>query len=579
MVTNKKSLTLLLVVVMLFASLAGCGNRSDAQYSAGSESTEMQSAVSNVENDVSVEAPDMQSSIAEAAASSSESEDFPKQPSVSYPIADGEVLTSWASMNANLASYMDGLSDNAVIQEAAKITGVTLKATSVSSDVVGEQFALMIAGGDYTDFIDNIASFYGSNEKAIEDGVIIDLVDYIPESAPDYYAQLSSNDDWLRYATTDSGCMPLFCTLTKDADAIISNGYLIRQDWLDELNLEMPTSNEELHDVLAAFKTEKNASAPLWFNSNGLGLLAEAYGVCAVYEPMGGLYPFFIKDGEVICGYQDDNFREYLSMANQWYCEGLIWKDFASDTFCFGINTSNALSLLLHGDMGVAYGEMKDINSLPAQSEESNMVLTAMPDPTKDGSPNHLSYVDPGIGFKYGISTACEDVELACQYINFFYTDEGFNLCTYGIEGQSFVYDDNGNPVYTELITNNPDGLSYDNAFEIYCLNDFPCLVDGLRKEKIYDEISLKASDVWSNSRDGAYFYPKGSTLNAEESETFNSIFTDINTYVTEMILAFITGSKDIDTEWDTFQATLKEMSIEDALNYKIAAYERYVNR
>jgi putative aldouronate transport system substrate-binding protein len=224
--------------------------------------------------------------------------------------------------------------------------------------------------------------------------------------------------------------------------------------------------------------------------------------------------------------------------------------------------------------MGVAYGEAKDVATLADQADDPNYTLVAMPDPTLDGSPNKITALDTGIGYKYGISTSCENVELACQYLNFFYTDEGYELCTYGIEGQASV-----NGEYTELLTNNDQGLSFDNAFEIYCLADFPCLADGTRYARIYDETTLEACDTWAACADGSYAYPKAATLTADESDEFNGYFTDIKTYVSESILGFITGSLSIEDDWDTFQQQLVDMHINDALSIKAAAYERYIRK
>ena len=575
----KQAATVMLALAMLAALFTGCGDSKAASAAASTSAAAESVTVPEMPSETAAAIPEAGSDQESASDQEVNTPDELGASSINYPIADGATLTAWGSMNANLANYMESISENAVIKKAAEITGVTLDAASVSSDVVSEKFSLMIASGDYADLIDNVNSYYSSAQAAINDGILIDLSDYVETNAPDYYARLSSNADWLRQAYTDSGDMPMFATLTLNPTAVTSSGYLIRQDWLNDLGLEVPTTTEELHTVLTAFASEKGATSPLWLNSNGLGLIAEAYGVACTYEPMGGFYPYKIVDGEVVSGYRDESFKEYLTMMAQWYNEGLIWKDFSSDTFCFGINTSNACSLFLNGSMGVAYGETKDIKTLPEQSNDEGFAICAMPDPTPDGAPNHITAVDGGFGLKHGISTACADPELACKYINFFYTDEGIRLCSYGVEGEAFELDADGEPQYTDLIRDNPDGLSSDNAFEIYCLSDFSCMTDGMRKTKFYDENELAASDIWAASRDGAWTYPKGAALTAEESETFNGIFTDVNTYVAEMILGFITGGHDIDSEWDTFQSTLTDMGVDEALQIKTDAYQRYMSK
>ena len=37
------------------------------------------------------------------------------------------------------------------------------------------------------------------------------------------------------------------------------------------------------------------------------------------------------------------------------------------------------------------------------------------------------------------------------------YTDEGAVYCNYGIENESFVYNELNQPVFTDLVLNNPD--------------------------------------------------------------------------------------------------------------------------
>ena len=66
------------------------------------------------------------------------------------------------------------------------------------------------------------------------------------------------------------------------------------------------------------------------------------------------------------------------------------------------------------------------------------------------------------------VSTACEDVELVVRFFNYFFTEEGSLLANYGTEGFTFTYNDRGDPVYTEVITNNPQGMTMDVALALY---------------------------------------------------------------------------------------------------------------
>ena len=66
--------------------------------------------------------------------------------------------------------------------------------------------------------------------------------------------------------------------------------------------------------------------------------------------------------------------------------------------------------------------------------------------------------------------------------------------------------------------------------------------------------------------------------FSAEASEERSSIMTDINTYVDEMTLKFITGVTPL-TEFDNYMAQLQAMGIEDAIAITQQQYEAFMNK
>ena len=169
-------------------------------------------------------------------------------------------------------------------------------------------------------------------------------------------------------------------------------------------------------------------------------------------------------------------------------------------------------------------------------------------------------------------------MELACEFMNYMYTQEGCDLLNYGIEGESCVKNEDGSFSYTDLILKNPDGMSYSSAYHIYTFLDEMGLRDLSATRQFYDEKALESSDVWGGSRDNAWCYPSAS-LTAEESEAFTAAFVTINTYVSECIPKFVIGDMSVDADFDTFIQTIEELGIEDCTEYKQAAYDRYVAR
>ena len=91
------------------------------------------------------------------------------------------------------------------------------------------------------------------------------------------------------------------------------------------------------------------------------------------------------------------------------------------------------------------------------------------------------------------------------------------------------------------------------------------------------DEETLAAMDAW-NVADCDWVYPDCATLNAAENEEYASIFSDIQTRISETIPAFITGTKPM-SEWDSFIQAIKDMNIDRCIEIKQQELDRYYSR
>ena len=109
------------------------------------------------------------------------------------------------------------------------------------------------------------------------------------------------------------------------------NGLLIRQDWLDDLGLDMPNSYDEMHDVLAAFKSAYNVTDPYVMPYQVLspwGLMSAGYGIPAVADANN--FYVDLKTDKVELATISDAYYDFLCMFRDWYQEGLINPNFVS---------------------------------------------------------------------------------------------------------------------------------------------------------------------------------------------------------------------------------------------------------
>lgn len=66
-------------------------------------------------------------------------------------------------------------------------------------------------------------------------------------------------------------------------------------------------------------------------------------------------------------------------------------------------------------------------------------------------------------------------------------------------------------------------------------------------------------------------------TFTIEESERYQALHSDINTYMEEMQAKFISGQAPL-SEWDNYVNTINRMGLEDYMEIHRAAYDRYKN-
>ena len=126
-----------------------------------------------------------------------------------------------------------------------------------------------------------------------------------------------------------------FCALPNisvDTDGVYL--YFIRQDWLDQLGLEVPKTVDELGEVTQKFKdaglSPDYAIAGIDNGgrtySNFLNSSNNGYGFDAVYQAFNATPGYFLKDdsGELYWGTTTDEMKEALTTLHDWYEKGLI---------------------------------------------------------------------------------------------------------------------------------------------------------------------------------------------------------------------------------------------------------------
>ena len=555
---KKRIVAILTGLSMTVTLLAGCGD------------AKKQESVQN--------APKAESSSqTETSSASQTAEENNNTDGFTYPLTDGSKLTYWAELNQNVSANYVNLGETPFAQAWMEQTGVEIDFQHPPANQGKEQFSLLLADGNLPDLMEYAwMSYPGGPEKAIQDGNIIALNDVFEQYCPNLMKYLEENPDIERMIKTDEGHYYVFPFIRGDDALCNTIGLMLREDWLKELNLEVPTTIDEWHTVLTAFKEKKGATAPFTWEYT-MGALTQVNPFAYAY----GTTQEFYKgtDGKIYFGAVEEGYKEYLTTFNQWYKEGLLDQDLAT------LALDQVSAKMTNGSAGASMGWAGSrmgtwINA--AQATDSDYMLVAAPYPTLvKGDKPEMGQIDnryPNQGC-VAITTSCQDVETAARLLDYAYSEEGHMLFNFGIEGESFTMID-GYPTYTDIILNNPDGWSVAQSLSAYIRGNYngPFVQDIRYLEQYYTIDNQKETNaVWGATNAASYKIPP-ITPTAEESKEFSTIMNEINTYRDEMTLKFIFGTENLD-DFEDYVKTIENMGLKRALEIQNAALERYQER
>lgn len=459
-----------------------------------------------------------------------------------------------------------------VWQEAAKRTNVSLKGTiSLSNSNEEEAFNLMMSSGNLADIIGYVDA--SSLEKLGRDGGMIPLNDLIKEHAPNIQKVL---DEDARFRQTAYSLDGNIYQIPKNQELKAAEFWWIRQDWLDKLNLKAPTTVDELHDVLYAFRNEDP-------NGNGLKDEIPLFDRAGWKQPDEYLYlwdtslEFYPRDGQMKYEPLEENFKTGVTNMIKWYQEGLI----DPEIFTRGASSRDTL---LGGDVGGCthdWVSTANYNTTLQETIPGFQMVAIAPPADQNGVVKERVSRYPGVG--WGISSQCKDPVTVIKFMDYFFTEEGSDLMNWGIEGDTFTRDADGSKHFTDKVLQSEltpigylrsisaqyrIGMCQDGDYEYATMKE-----DGIEANKLYN-----GHDEWFDDSLPPYLDGKMALKYTSDDETeYKNIMASIKPYVDEKFQSWILGVNDFDSEYDSFIKELKARGIDRALEINQKAYETFL--
>ncbi|MHA7966967.1 extracellular solute-binding protein [Paenibacillus sp. CAU 1782] len=491
-----------------------------------------------------------------------------------YPIKTDTELTYWLQSQTTLKS---SINEVPFYQEWQKSIGVPVTFSEVSSAQAKEAFSVLLSSGNLPDIIEYnwLSGIAGGPEKALGEGYIIRLNELIDQYAPNLKKYLQEHPEIDKLVKTDNGDYYAFPFIKEGGMTTQWAGPVLRKDWLEELNLGVPTTIDEWHNVLTAFKERKGAALPLTFSSQTHVLQGFLDG--AFIGAFGVNRDYFVDEGQVYYGPLQPGYKQFLETMSLWREEGLLDPNFSQN------DRKTQDANIMTGASGATFSSGANIDKWEAalRDKDKSAAFVFAPYPVLDKGDIPMFGQETwlyGAEASAAISASSNHPELAVQVLDYAYGEEGYLLFNYGAEGVSYTLKD-GKPELTDLITNNPDNLSYLEALTLYTHTVSPGPYVG--SKALIERLAITNEDhnydKWKTDNLKHVLPPV--SIAAGDSNEYARIMTDVNTLVDETTLKVILGAATAEEAHNDLVSKLEKLGINKALEIQQAAYDRFLSR
>lgn len=525
------------------------------------------------------------------------------EPGVLPLVNEPAQLTLMIQKHALVTDY----TDNYLTKLIKEVTGVELLIETLPADAAEakQKISLMIAGGQklpdilVLSFNDAEKLDYGSS------GYFLPMNDWLENDA--YYWNLSMDtyaadekELVLKYATSADGNIYGYPSYYSDPGDNSALGMWVNKTWCDNLGLAVPTTTEELYNVLKAFKEndangngDPNDEIPLIGHAGWMGDVRTQLMNAFIYDAWNGDfgYQLNVNDGVLSAPFVTEEWHEGLRYLAKLYAEGLL------SPLSFSQSQNELKAILsapndqptlvgafvghpspLFGSDG-AVDRVQEYVAVPAMVGPEGVQWS----PYKLAKPTCKTYITadceyPELAFRVLDAIAREDLSLTMRYgeqnIDWEYTTEGEIRHKY-LEGFTAIY---GQPATSRTPWTTENNIIWnDNTFNMLP----PKLFAGLTGEpypegnRRYQMDTLWYSSVPMRHSKHPENLAFGLIKTQEEIDLIADIETSLQSYVNEAMSNFILGNKDVEADWDAYLTELNAIGLDVYVETMQGAYDR----
>lgn len=365
-----------------------------------------------------------------------------------------------------------------------------------------------------------------------EAGVLIDLAPHLQAHAPAFYALMQGDEEILKAVTLPGGEIPALPYISLSPG---QNALWINQSWLDELKLGMPGTIDELRLALEAFASRdpnrngRSDEIPLSFNGPyDLKYLGHAWGLVA------NDFNVFVRDGTVRFMPLEDQFRPFIIWLSEVWQAGLLDRD--------GFTTIDSLRRQTDAKAVNRFGAFFapiPTNLVPVEWAGQ---YQAMPPIPYEGLQVYRAIASLVFTGAFALTSACDDIAAALEWVDWLYTQEGAVLAGVGKENEDYVVDGDGS---WRLLQEGASQAYLSGA--IIATDNFAPGISSEEFQRRYTDRMVRQLTEQTEKVAGFSVnpFPPFSLSGTEEAE-IAALQMTIGRYVDESVARFVLG------EWET---------------------------
>lgn len=503
---------------------------------------------------------------------------------ITFPLEEKAQLTFITSAPANSTQNPN---ERVIFQRMEEATNVHVEWTCFVEDQFNDKKNLALSQAkSLPDGLFNAGMSNYDLLRYAKQGVIIPVEDLIDNYMPNLKAVFEQYPEYRTMCTTPDGhiyAFPWIEQLGEGKEAIQSIGGMpfINKKWLDQLGLEVPTTTDELEQVLLTFKEKDPAgngqTIPMSFIINGgnedphelMGAFGEGYGDVPDHIAV-------TNDKKVIWTATQEGYKEAIEWLHKLYEEGLMDPEgFTQDWGTFvSKGKADRYGLFFTWDAANIGSNLEDYIPLPALTGPTGMKSVCR----QSGSATS--------GFDRGrcvLTSNCKDTALAAKWLDQMYAplqSPQNNWGTYGEEGKFNIFEmsenEKGEPMlkHMDLGTESPVEVRQAQSVNgplailndyygtyVTCPDDAQYRLDWIREIYVPDMIE-------------EYVYPNVFT-SQEDADTLNQYETDLKKYTEQMKADWIMNGG-VQEGWDAYLKKLDEYGLQKYLEIKQSYLDAY---